>query len=305
MEDLIANVAGAPELRLEKVTWLNRAHFQTRFAASLRVGRALLAGDAAHVWPSLGGHGMNIGLQGAHNLAWKLAAVHRGHAPDILLDTYEAEERHAVARFLRLMRLNILERPSRPGGLLPRELALRFGLRLPSVARIIEKAVSDLTVNHSHSGLSRGSAHRLDPSDRRKTLYPGDRMPDVTVHLPATDRSTRLHTLLTYRRWTLLLPAGLAEQLRSQLSAVLKPWRSQLQVVDVGRNTNSTPTELILRVDKLILVRPDRHVGLIVHQDDLIYLRRYLEQWLGLERALERSFSRKTCQEEGRASCAV
>jgi rifampicin monooxygenase len=56
----------------------------------------LLAGDAAHIHPPIGGQGLNLGIQDAFNLGWKLAAQVRGWAPDTLLDTYQAE-RHPVA----------------------------------------------------------------------------------------------------------------------------------------------------------------------------------------------------------------
>ncbi|MGW3150438.1 FAD-dependent oxidoreductase [Streptomyces sp. NPDC001177] len=61
-------------------------------------GRVLAAGDAAHTFPPTGGFGMNTGIQDGHNLAWKLAAVLRGGAPDSLLDSYE-RERRPVAEF--------------------------------------------------------------------------------------------------------------------------------------------------------------------------------------------------------------
>ena len=68
----------------------------TRLADRYRVGRVLLAGDAAHVHPPLGGQGLNLGIQDAFNLGWKLAAAVDGWAPDDLLDTYFSE-RHPVA----------------------------------------------------------------------------------------------------------------------------------------------------------------------------------------------------------------
>ncbi|MDH6514398.1 2-polyprenyl-6-methoxyphenol hydroxylase-like FAD-dependent oxidoreductase [Streptomyces sp. SAI-135] len=75
---------------------LSRFGDATRLAERYRVGRVLLAGDAAHIHPPIGGQGLNLGLQDAFNLGWKLAAQVRGWAPDTLLDTYEAE-RHPVA----------------------------------------------------------------------------------------------------------------------------------------------------------------------------------------------------------------
>ncbi|MFF1822776.1 FAD-dependent monooxygenase [Kribbella sp. NPDC058245] len=76
--------------------WLSRFGDATRLAERYVVGRVLLAGDAAHIHPPLGGQGLNLGLQDAFNLGWKLAAEIRGWAPPGLLDTYEAE-RHPVA----------------------------------------------------------------------------------------------------------------------------------------------------------------------------------------------------------------
>ncbi|MFE1591207.1 rifampin monooxygenase [Nocardia sp. NPDC058705] len=76
--------------------WLSRFGDGTRQAEHYRVGRVLLAGDAAHVHPPVGGQGLNLGVQDAVNLGWKLAAEINGWAPEGLLDTYETE-RHPVA----------------------------------------------------------------------------------------------------------------------------------------------------------------------------------------------------------------
>ncbi|KAF2782247.1 monooxygenase FAD-binding protein [Streptomyces sp. OM5714] len=73
--------------------WLSRFGDATRLAERYRTGRVLLAGDAAHIHPPTGGQGLNLGVQDAFNLGWKLAARIRGWAPDTLLDTYEAERR--------------------------------------------------------------------------------------------------------------------------------------------------------------------------------------------------------------------
>ncbi len=76
--------------------WLSRFGDATRLAEAYRVDRVLLAGDAAHVHPPLGGQGLNLGIQDAFNLGWKLAASVAGWAPSGLLDTY-FDERHPVA----------------------------------------------------------------------------------------------------------------------------------------------------------------------------------------------------------------
>ncbi|MEU8528126.1 rifampin monooxygenase [Streptomyces sp. NPDC048629] len=76
--------------------WLSRFGDATRQAERYRVGRVLLAGDAAHIHPPTGGQGLNLGVQDAFNLGWKLAAEVAGRAPEGLLDSYHAE-RHPVA----------------------------------------------------------------------------------------------------------------------------------------------------------------------------------------------------------------
>jgi len=80
--------------------WLSRFGDATRLAESYRNGRVLLAGDAAHIHPPVGGQGLNLGLQDAFNLGWKLAAEVSGWAPDGLLDSYQAERRPVAADVL-------------------------------------------------------------------------------------------------------------------------------------------------------------------------------------------------------------
>ena len=76
--------------------WLSRFGDATRLAERYRAGRVLLAGDAAHIHPPTGGQGLNLGIQDAFNLGWKLAAEVNGWAPEGLLDSYQTE-RHPVA----------------------------------------------------------------------------------------------------------------------------------------------------------------------------------------------------------------
>ena len=76
--------------------WLTRFGDATRQAERYRTGRVLLAGDAAHIHPPMGGQGLNLGIQDAFNLGWKLAAEVKGWAPEGLLDSYHTE-RYPVA----------------------------------------------------------------------------------------------------------------------------------------------------------------------------------------------------------------
>ena len=76
---------------VQKVNWFSTYHVHHRVTEHFRKGRAFVLGDAAHIHSPAGGQGMNTGIGDAINLAWKLAAVLAGHAPDKLLDSYEAE----------------------------------------------------------------------------------------------------------------------------------------------------------------------------------------------------------------------
>jgi 2-polyprenyl-6-methoxyphenol hydroxylase-like FAD-dependent oxidoreductase len=80
--------------------WLSRFTDATRLAERYRAGRVFLAGDAAHVHPPLGGQGLNLGIQDAFNLGWKLAAEVNGWAPEALLDSYHTERHPAGADVL-------------------------------------------------------------------------------------------------------------------------------------------------------------------------------------------------------------
>ena len=95
--------------------WLSRFGDATRLAERYRDGRVLLAGDAAHIHPPTGGQGLNLGLQDAFNLGWKLAAEAGGWAPDGLLDTYQAERRPVAADVLNNSRAQIELMSAEPG----------------------------------------------------------------------------------------------------------------------------------------------------------------------------------------------
>lgn len=98
LRDASTRIAGT-DFGMRDPSWLSRFGNATRLAATYRAGRVLLAGDAAHIhWPA-GGVGLNVGLQDAMNLGWKLAAVMQGRADEEFLDTYHAE-RHPVGREL-------------------------------------------------------------------------------------------------------------------------------------------------------------------------------------------------------------
>ncbi|MER6354125.1 FAD-dependent monooxygenase [Streptomyces sp. NPDC001634] len=95
----LRRVSGVPEVTIHQVHSSTRFTDNARQATGYRMGRVLLAGDAAHVHSPFGGQGLNLGIGDAMNLGWKLAAVVRGLAPDSLLDSYTTE-RHPIGAWV-------------------------------------------------------------------------------------------------------------------------------------------------------------------------------------------------------------
>ncbi|REJ76944.1 MAG: pentachlorophenol monooxygenase [Acidobacteria bacterium] len=85
-----------------ELVWSSVYRFHGRCASRLRAGRFLLAGDCAHLMAPFGARGLNSGVHDAENLAWKLALVLRGEAPETLIDSYDAERRAAALENLRV-----------------------------------------------------------------------------------------------------------------------------------------------------------------------------------------------------------
>ncbi|MEV8092993.1 FAD-dependent monooxygenase [Kitasatospora sp. NPDC085879] len=133
----IVNERGPQGVRIGEPVWQSVFRVHARHAGDFRLGRVFLAGDAAHVHSPAGGQGLNTGLQDAHNLAWKLAAVIHGEAPATLLDSY-GPERSAVAR--RVVRDTDLQTRAwlvdGPAEVLLRDAAFRLGDRTGLLSRL-------------------------------------------------------------------------------------------------------------------------------------------------------------------------
>jgi 2-polyprenyl-6-methoxyphenol hydroxylase-like FAD-dependent oxidoreductase len=177
--------------------WLASFRCHLRSTSSYRRGRVLLAGDAAHIHSPAGGQGMNTGMMDAHNLAWKLALVADGRAPDALLDTY-GQERIPVAS-------GVLEFTNKLVGVLTmqnrakravRDTVLPVVSRTPMVQRDAARRMSQLSVAYPRSPL-------VQPDGYRRRPQPGDRFPDVDVR--GEHGPDRLHHLLGSGRHMLIV----------------------------------------------------------------------------------------------------
>jgi len=131
--------------------WLSRIGDATRLAEHYRDGRVLLAGDAAHVHPPVGGQGLDLGLQDAVNLGWKLAAEVAGWAPPDLLDTYETERRPVADAVLDTTRAQTALLADTPGAQALRRLVGEL-LELPAANRLVAEKISGLAVRYDLGG---------------------------------------------------------------------------------------------------------------------------------------------------------
>ncbi|MGW1146681.1 FAD-dependent monooxygenase [Streptomyces sp. NPDC002454] len=274
MEAVVAAATGEPEVSLEpsQPRWANRARFHDRIAGRLRQGRALLVGDSAHVWAPIGGRGLNTGLLGAHNLGWKLAAVHHGWAPDALLDSYDQEQRRTAEAVMRAMRRNVVELPPNRAMLAAIRMLMPPLMSSDRVVRRGADRLSDFSRNHRGSPLSTG---------RRGVLggpRPGDRLPDLPV-TTGTGAPRSLHDLLSYRRWTLLRIGpqdGGDGSTGGRLRALTDRYALPLEHHTVCAEGRERRT---LAEGTLLLVRPDGHIGLRTGVDEVAVVRRYLDRW--------------------------
>jgi 2-polyprenyl-6-methoxyphenol hydroxylase-like FAD-dependent oxidoreductase len=137
--------------------WLSRVGNATRQAARYRAGRVLLAGDAAHIHYPAGGQGLNLGLQDATNLAWKLAAEIRGWAPPGLLDSYH-DERYPVGLDViddSLAQCGLIANPSREGIALRDRFNRILGAQ-PAVCQDLARRLSGLAIRYPADGKMAG-----------------------------------------------------------------------------------------------------------------------------------------------------
>ena len=211
-------------------------------ARQYRAGRVFLAGDAARINPPTGGLGGNTGIQDAHNLGWKLAAVLHGQAGPALLDTYH-DERHPI-------------------GLLTMQQAFaRFGSRMGPGAEVPLLDYGAVAMGYQYrSSAVLGASENISPLPPEElTGQPGTRAP----HLPLTLGDREISTIDLYgRRFVLLAGRGgaawisAAERVGKQLDIPLDAYRFGVELAGAeGAAAHGIGTEGAL------LVRPDGFVA--------------------------------------------
>jgi rifampicin monooxygenase len=230
LKQLLRATAGT-DFGVHSPRWLSRFGDATRQAERYRVGRVLLAGDAAHIHPPTGGQGLNLGVQDAFNLGWKLAAELDGWAPQGLLDSYHTERHPVAADVLNNTRAQIELMSLEPGPQAARRLVSEL-MDFEVVNRYLVEKITAIGVRYDF-----GEGHNLL----------GRRLRDVGL------KRGRLYELMRGGRGLLLDQTG-------RLSA--EGWADRVDhVVDVSEELDAPA----------VLLRPDGHVAWVGDdQQDLI-----------------------------------
>ncbi|MDB5051313.1 MAG: hypothetical protein JWO30_4384 [Fibrobacteres bacterium] len=219
------------------LTSISRFTDMARQAAAYRDRRILLAGDAAHVHAPVGGQGLNIGVQDAVNLGWKLAQVVKGVSPSTLLDTYHSERHPVAARVLRTTMAQVaLRRPDDRTKALSDKIS--EWLRLEGMRKTMAGEMSGLDIRYDL-----GEGHPLL----------GRRMPDLD--LVTANGPMRVFTLL-HKAGPVLLnlgePAGID----------IAPWADRVQGIDAGyTGAWELPVLGPVPAPLAVLIRPDGYVA--------------------------------------------
>jgi 2-polyprenyl-6-methoxyphenol hydroxylase-like FAD-dependent oxidoreductase len=243
-------------------TWLSRVGDEARHATAYRKGRVFLAGDAAHIHFPAGGQGLNLGLQDATNLGWKLAAAVGGWAPEGLLDTYHAERFQVGLDVIDDSRAQcaLFANPT------PAGIALRD--RFDTLIGAHESLRRDLALRLS------GLAVGYDTTESGSVSAIGCRVPDLGLRgAPAPS----VYGLLPSAKFVLLVLSPGASSWPSL--DLLAGYRDRLVVV-TAELADQRPGWADVRA---LLIRPDGHVGWVLRSGDA-QVPPPLAAWLGAPR---------------------
>jgi 2-polyprenyl-6-methoxyphenol hydroxylase-like FAD-dependent oxidoreductase len=218
-------------------TYISRFTDTTRQAEAYRDRRVLLAGDAAHVHSPVGGQGLNIGVQDAVNLGWKLAQVVNMTSPEGLLDTYHAERHPVAARVLRTT--------------MAQTVLLRSDDRIDALRETISELLGMDEPRKRLAGEMSGLDVHYDLGEGHPLL--GRRMPDLD--LVTANGPLRVFPLLHDARPVLLnlgAPGGFD----------IAPWADRVRVIDASyAGTWELPVLGVVTAPLAVLIRPDGYVA--------------------------------------------
>ncbi|HZA11468.1 FAD-dependent monooxygenase [Mycobacterium sp.] len=255
LSDALIAVYGT-DYGIHSPTWISRFTDTTRQAAAYRNGRVLLAGDAAHVHYPAGGQGLNIGVQDAVNLGWKLAQVVNKTSPESLLDTYHAERHPVAARVLH--------------NTMAQTALLRPGERIEALRDTMSELLSMDEPRTRFAAMISGLDIRYDLGEGHPLL--GRRMPDLDVLAPGG--AVRVFTLLHEARAVLL-------NLGEPWGFDITPWAHRVLAVDAQyAGTWQLPVLGQISAPEAVLIRPDGYIAWVGDGTET-GLRDALTTWFG------------------------
>lgn len=244
-------------IEVRKVHWFSTYRVHHRVTGSFRRGHVFLVGDAAHVHSPAGGQGMNTGILDAINLAWKLAMVVKGQAPDSLLDSYDLERR-AFARKLVDTTDRLFTFVTADGSFADfvrtriAPVVASAAYRIESVREFMFRMISQTTLSYQESPLSEGKAGSIEGGDR----LPWVRSAASDNYAPLADIGWQIHVYgaarSDLRSW--------CERRRVPLHTFA--WRPEHKKAGLQKNA-------------LYLLRPDTWVALAEPQQSTATLDRY------------------------------
>lgn len=250
-----------------RLVWksLYRAHSVS--LDSYRHGRVLFAGDAAHLVPIFGVRGLNSGFDDAHNLAWKLAFVASGKAPEQLLDSYSSERRRATAENIaNADRSTWFMSPPSPGFRKMRDAAL-------VLAHEYEWARSLINPRQSSFHIYDGSPIVLADNHPNTGVRPGAPVPNLPFGKEGLNEvATHLQLELAPRGFTALLfeeflPGGIVDAIVRQCASF------EIKPLFIGAHERAIINGFAASKFPLYLIRPDEHVAARFRLDDVELLR--------------------------------
>ncbi|MFH8369811.1 FAD-dependent monooxygenase [Streptomyces sp. NPDC018031] len=262
LRESLTRIAGT-DFGMHSPRWVSRFGDAARQADRYRAGRVLLAGDAAHIHYPAGGQGLNLGVQDAVNLGWKLAAVVLGQAPEALLDTYHSERHPVAERVLHNTRAQVaLSRPGAQTDALREVLASL--IRCDDVNRQLGHMITALDLRYPGGG-----DHPLA----------GRRAPDADLVTAAG--AARVAELLHPARPVLLDLRGDA-----RTAAVAEGWADRVDLVRARSAADrwAVPAVGEIPAPTALLIRPDGHVAWAAAPGavpDTAALRTALTTWFG------------------------
>ena len=252
LQGILERRSGRHDIRLHEPEWSSLWRANIRLVDRYREGHVLLAGDAAHIHSPAGGQGMNTGIQDAHNLGWKLAAVAKGASP-ALLDSYEAERRPVAIGVIALSNARLAET-----------------MKTKSIPIHGDASTRQLGIGYRDSVLA------CDDRDDGAVLRAGDRAPDAT-HLKTIEGARRFFDLTRGGRFTLVAFGAkptieVAAPFDLRILHVVEEPNDADDVVDTAGHLARAYGA---SCRTLALIRPDGHVGSLSDAGDVAMVASY------------------------------